>query len=201
MRIKISDPNDPSIYDISEVFRTEEQYFSFTSPYSGANYSAGDEIYFDWDQNNFSDVAYEISFSFDDGATWEFIDTLFNMPYYSGSQPWTIPGISSDECRIKLHLNYAVEISDKFSISNAVSAEDVSQNQISLFPNPTTGVIQIKGGDQIERLNIYSKTGELVFTKQENFNSLNLSNLPAGIYQAEIFNGDTYQSQKLVIIK
>ena len=68
-----------------------------------------------------------------------------------------------------------------------LSNPDVSKNSFSLYPNPTKDLLNISSdGISIERISIYSFSGQLLLTKNEETNLVNVSGLSSGIYFLEI---------------
>ena len=59
------------------------------------------------------------------------------------------------------------------------------QNKIKVFPNPTTGILNIDGQGPISRITVFNLDGKSVFSKR-NANQIDLSNLPNGIYELKI---------------
>ena len=73
------------------------------------------------------------------------------------------------------------------------------QNQISVYPNPTTNVITIKGLNTQADLQVFSIEGKLLKSfKYDNETKLNL-NLPSGIYLLTISSEDRQTVKKIVI--
>jgi hypothetical protein len=62
-----------------------------------------------------------------------------------------------------------------------LSLNSINKFQFSLYPNPTTHNINVKSDERIESLKIYALNGT-VLKETKNHNSLNVSNLPTGIY-------------------
>jgi hypothetical protein len=62
------------------------------------------------------------------------------------------------------------------------------ENDFSIFPNPSNGVINICSGKKIISLNIYNMIGNLVMVSDiyENNYKLNIDYLNEGIYFVEI---------------
>lgn len=74
--------------------------------------------------------------------------------------------------------------------------EDVTE-KISLYPNPTTGILNIEGvaGNSIVVTDI---TGKIVY-QNEFSNTIDLSNQPAGIYNISILTNEGVVNQKVVL--
>lgn len=77
---------------------------------------------------------------------------------------------------------------DDFVITGTLSADSYKMNQISVYPNPSNGLVTISTGDvTLTSIDVYDLTGKLIL-KQNRFNSNNnlttidLSNAAEGIY-------------------
>ena len=111
---------------------------------------------------------------------------------------------------------YSYSDSNACSASNSQTAyvdlctgitNEIIKNEILLFPNPTTGIVNIMlwGGNSTIQLTVTNLLGEIKIRTEipENLNqssyTLNLSQLPSGVYFIELF--DKNQSSKLKVIK
>ncbi len=74
-----------------------------------------------------------------------------------------------------------------------------NENTIRIFPNPTTGVVNIRGIENFEQLHIYDLQGKLVKTYNSFTNKINLSNLTQGNYIIKIISNKTVVTKKLII--
>ena len=73
-----------------------------------------------------------------------------------------------------------VEESIDITLPCFVSIDETHLNHINVFPNPSNGVFQIESDYTIEKLEVINIQGASLFTT--NVNTINLSNLSAGIY-------------------
>ena len=151
----------------------------------------------------------------------------FNQLYpITGGSPlggiYSGPGISSGQFNPSIAGTGIHTIIYSYSDSNACLAADsqtvyvdmcigitneIIKNEILLFPNPTTGIVNIMlwGGNSTIQLTVTNLLGEikiqiLVPENRNQFTySLNLSHLTSGVYFIELF--DKNQSSKLKVIK
>jgi hypothetical protein len=89
-------------------------------------------------------------------------------------------------------------------VLNSVKAIN-NDNNISLYPNPTTGWVKISGLEAgIQKITVRTITGELLLSKivqgKNNF-ELNLSELPEAVYLVSIETSDKIFNKKLLIVK
>ncbi len=71
--------------------------------------------------------------------------------------------------------------------------------EASVFPNPTTGNTEIKCTSEIEKIEVYSAFGELVFQEKVNamHTSIDLNSLTSGIYVVKVFSCKHVNSCKI----
>jgi hypothetical protein len=116
-------------------------------------------------------------------------DTLYWQPLYSG--------------------NYNVRIYDQFgctSISspytvNWVGINAISKQEIRLFPNPAVSKFKIDADIPMERISVYSSSGQLQFSKSGDFKSLEIESdtWSAGVYLVRIKTATSEYSKHLLI--
>ncbi len=141
------------------------------------------------------------------GENWEIIDNIqanspaFNQEYQTTDIP---PSDTYVSYRVKIISNNGVEV-----YSNPVQAILQQRSKLYLYPNPTTGTLNldIYNLDLAAVLNIYNTNGKLVYTKYyEGTNAegwfidrIDLPNLIPGIYVVQIKNGNEELAEKLIV--
>lgn len=89
---------------------------------------------------------------------------------------------------------YAEIVVDNIIYENVVSAEEAMVGEVeNLFPNPTSGLvhIQLPEGVEAEQMELYNISGALLCQKRNALPAaLDLSGLPAGIYQLLVMGSD-----------
>ena len=88
-------------------------------------------------------------------------------------------------------------------ISNNVESIDASAF-FEIYPNPSSGNVQLKSNANWERLEFINSSGTLVFTQknqnhQQNI-TLELSTLAPGAYQVLLYHGNTFLSKRIIKI-
>lgn len=78
---------------------------------------------------------------------------------------------------------------------NPLGIEDLIQQNVQLFPNPTTGILNIP--QVVENIEILSMDGRILISDQQTA-SVNVSEFPAGIYLARIKTGDRIFLQQII---
>ena len=72
-------------------------------------------------------------------------------------------------------------------------------NDLTIFPNPTNGILNFTEDLQNEKIEIFSLTGQKVFDKEvNNINSIKL-NLNSGIYLLKVSNNHRVINSKIII--
>lgn len=86
------------------------------------------------------------------------------------------------------------------SATLSVDEEVAFANGLSIYPNPAENFINIKTQKTISNVLIFDVTGKLVSKKNTvNNNSLNISNLNAGIYFLKIYDTNNYKTTRKLI--
>ncbi|MCX6223701.1 MAG: T9SS type A sorting domain-containing protein, partial [Bacteroidia bacterium] len=78
---------------------------------------------------------------------------------------------------------------------------EIIANDIQVYPNPTQGQITISGLLQPAELKLYSIQGKLLKTDNQVVNTLDISDLPAGVYILNLFTGNESVVRRIVINK
>jgi hypothetical protein len=88
-----------------------------------------------------------------------------------------------------------------FGISAVSESNDLAQ--LNFYPNPTTGVITIKGSSAISKLTVQNAVGKTVYSEpnfRKNLKSvIDLTGLPKGIYFIKASSGNQEINRKIVL--
>ncbi|MFN6380520.1 MAG: T9SS type A sorting domain-containing protein [Flavobacteriales bacterium] len=80
-----------------------------------------------------------------------------------------------------------------------VSEFESAENTIHIFPNPTSEMINLKGEELQQALcTIYDLTGKAVYSNQLNTPTINIENLPSGIYTLTLQTPSSLRKAKFV---
>lgn len=117
---------------------------------------------------------------------------------------------------IEIELQHVGRIKDDFSLTaiggdgtilkqlvftgTALSVEDVETSKISLYPNPASSIINIKGLNTETKISIYDSNGRQLKTIQteENALEIDISEFNVGLYFAEISTKNKIQTFKFI---
>ncbi|MFN4234777.1 MAG: YCF48-related protein [Bacteroidia bacterium] len=132
-RIKISDVNNPSVYDESNSnFTINNPSITVTTPNGGQTWTGGTYQYIYWTSSGVSNYV-KIEYSANNGNTW---NTVTNYTNNTGSYNWYVPNISSNQCLIR--------ISDYYN----GSIFDVSNNTFTIQQAPPSITVSYPNGGQ-----------------------------------------------------
>ncbi len=88
-----------------------------------------------------------------------------------------------------------------FSHSSAISLQNISDSHVRIFPNPSSGFINIISTEKITRIEITDLLGKVLLTQfasQVTVSNVDISNLKQGIYLVKVYNDDNYEINKIV---
>lgn len=90
----------------------------------------------------------------------------------------------------------------RVEIDEGLSANELMKDVVSVYPNPTNGILNIESHQAIEQLDVMDVSGKVVFTKSiSNEKSVNLSALPNGFYMIRFQASGGLKYQKIRIVK
>ena len=115
-RVRGSDASNPAVSDISDgVFTVFIRSLTLTQPNGGETWRSGNQQNIQWTYSN--DIL--IEYSTDSGTSWMMITQ--STPAANGQYSWTVPAVSSGNCRVKIS-----------GVSNP-AINDISDNDFVLF--------------------------------------------------------------------
>lgn len=141
------------------------------------------------------------------------LDNLFdyngtqNLTQYRSVQPYVF-GVAEGDSNI---LSTNTTISNTFNargfsisvveVENTLGLEDISNNSITVYPNPVKDVLTIEANTALKRIMVYSIDGSKVLTvKNIKNNSIDLSTLTSGMYLLKIETNKGSEFKKLIKI-
>lgn len=133
------------------------------------------------------------------GNSWQIINSVppgtfvMDDPSFS-SHPgavYHVRAVLPDECDpTRVGVNTSRSNIKNQSISN--NMDEISVNEISIFPVPANDFIQINhsGKSNINKIEIYNTIGQLLIATSQPSNSVNVNDLDEGIYSLKIYFND-----------
>lgn len=82
---------------------------------------------------------------------------------------------------------------------NPLSTIENKFNEFSVFPNPTSDFINISSTADVDKVEIYNFLGALVLSTSVNTKSINIKNIPSGLYILTIYSGVEISSKKIIV--
>jgi Secretion system C-terminal sorting domain len=110
---------------------------------------------------------------------YQFIDAKpFNVTYYRLKQ---------------------IDFDGKFDYSNTISIKIGKEKSIQFYPNPTTGIITIESEAILNvDILIYNTIGKLIKSTKTQNNTINISELPKGVYMVSMTNNENRFVKQIV---
>ncbi|MGB0886446.1 MAG: T9SS type A sorting domain-containing protein, partial [Chitinophagales bacterium] len=84
------------------------------------------------------------------------------------------------------------------SDSSSVGINDLAFENISVYPNPTNGIINLNVSEELSTIKIMDLTGKTIKVFNAEAKQLDISNFTAGIYFLEIANAERKSVVKIV---
>jgi hypothetical protein len=117
-------------------------------------------------------------------------DTMFWQPIYNGNY------------NVRIYDQYGCSaISSPFTFS-WVGLDVLINKEIRLFPNPATNKFKIDSEMPIERISVYSSSGQLQFSKSGDFKTFEIGSetWSSGVYLVRIKTAKSEYSRHLIIL-
>ncbi len=152
--------------------------------------------------SSYMDILPKVIYTNNSGGTWQEknASTYFNTTVLDGTARF----INANTAEVYLTTNSLGIIKDVINFSTLGTAEPViTKDDITVYPNPATDVINIKSGKNNSKFNvsIYSTTGQLVVRSENNKGSINISDLTKGVYLVKIDQENARTVVKKIIKK
>lgn len=118
--------------------------------------------------------------------------TSFNESLIDGIVTYTVVAKNGDKYSAPA---FVVVNSDVKLGENIVKVEE---NNVSLYPNPTSGIVYIKLDNTFDAV-VYNYQGQVVMREYNNEGQLDMSNLSTGVYFVEIRDGQNVMIEKVIV--
>ncbi|MCH2199692.1 MAG: T9SS type A sorting domain-containing protein [Flavobacteriales bacterium] len=92
---------------------------------------------------------------------------------------------------------------DNLIVETLVNVEEQSSIDLEIYPNPTTGLVNIKASEQLERYDVYNSMGSLVASDliMQTQMQIDLSYLSTGLYTVHVTSDAGVSEQKTLFIQ
>ena len=81
--------------------------------------------------------------------------------------------------------------------NTTASTEDVFANKFSVYPNPSSDVLNIRTNEPIDKVELYNTIGQLIVAKKTT--NINISSINIGVYILKIYSGNRIVTKKVMI--
>lgn len=105
----------------------------------------------------------------------------------------------SNKADIFFDYNLPIETNLATTTFQVLGREGFDAAAVSLYPNPTSGVVNIKSAAGIEKVELYDLQGRLLQVEQNGAESLDLSGRAKGIYLVKISTAKGVQTEKIIL--
>jgi beta-glucanase (GH16 family) len=83
--------------------------------------------------------------------------------------------------------------------NTSLSNDENFANKFSVYPNPTSSLINISSTEQVDRVNLFNPLGQVILSKANKVTKLNVENLKQGLYVLKLYSGDKSVTKKIII--
>ena len=133
-----------------------------------------------------------IRLSDDDGATWQSGLGNLSQAFYNHL------GKSADGSCFYVYAPFEAKLYTTCDLTVGISENNLSA--ISIFPNPTTGILSISGITEAANVALYNIQGKLLkeYSQISNNNSIDISDFSAGLYFLKVQNEGGFKTFKVI---
>ena len=139
-------------------------------------------------------------FQYWDGKNW--VDVISETTNTLGVYRKTFTEVKTNKLRLNVNATdgnivrlYEIEVYGKEFNALGITENSFLKNQFFIYPNTTTNVLHISGNDEVEYLDIFDQSGRKLMT-QKNVNTVDVSQLSAGIYFINVNNKEAFKFVK-----
>lgn len=91
---------------------------------------------------------------------------------------------------------FYIGLDDVKILDNSLSVSDIKKSEISIYPNPSSEVINIKNAEKIDTVRIIDMSGKVLITTSST--QIDIKNLAKGTYMINIYSGKGVISKKFI---
>ncbi|MEJ6792047.1 MAG: M43 family zinc metalloprotease [Lacinutrix sp.] len=193
-----TDVNKGAAYDLSVFVNTDGPYFVRTLAWIDWNqnctfdaneeYDLGESIDVDHGVSSASPLSISIPSDAIVGST-----TMRIITKWSGNSGGLFTPVACDTGHDGETEDYSLNVLAPLSV------DEFGLSAISIFPNPTNGILNIKGLEiALENVEIYSITGQRVMTVTTNLEAINVSAIANGVYFLKLNTANATKTIKFI---
>ncbi|MEM7371345.1 MAG: T9SS type A sorting domain-containing protein [Bacteroidota bacterium] len=92
-----------------------------------------------------------------------------------------------------------IDLDGETTLSETISVHQETDMPLSIFPNPSSGIIHLIGSSQeLRSVRIYDQQGKLIRSQDINNHQLDLTEMPNGLYSISIWTSQGYVIRRVV---
>lgn len=88
---------------------------------------------------------------------------------------------------------------DNVRVVEGVGIEDVALESLEIYPNPTTGVLNINSSEEIDQVQILNLQGQLIRAENGNVKMISMTDLSSGIYMLKVIAKSGASSMQKIV--
>lgn len=163
-------------------------------PYSGNSQTGGGV-------NANTTIVHEVTLAPNDCYTIELKDS-YGDGWNAGASQHGFEVFNGDQSILFLDGEFGAKSLKKMNAltTSALGVADSNISKVSLYPNPTTGIVQINTAETV-KVTVVDMLGKVVYenTSVDAQTQINLSSFQKGIYIAKIVGENTIQTEKIIL--
>lgn len=133
----------------------------------------------------------------------ELIDGCYEIDIVESSGASSVMFNITDENGVAIFrsgTNYGGSTKGNFSTNSLLNVNDITQEVISLYPNPTNGKVHIENAEGFQ-IEVYNLLGKVILRKANIAQQeiIDLTNLTSGVYYVKLQNEKTTEIKKVVV--
>lgn len=131
------------------------------------------------------------------GVTYQWLDCDNGMAILAGETNQSFTPTTNGNYSVEISNGTCAETSSCYFVQ-VIGINELSQNQVLVYPNPTNGEVTFKSSANIEKIEIVDITGKVVIITSNSI-KLNLTHLNQGVYFAKIYFDENSFIQKRIV--
>jgi len=140
-------------------------------------------------------IRYPVFHYLNNGTTWEPQTSLFGTTESTVESDAFGFGIASNGGKLVIGAPYELGqwgSGKAYYFNSTLSRDSFDKNAISVYPNPTSGILKIKANPSLTGVNVFDISGKLLISSASNSKEISLQHLQNGIYfvQIQLENGN-----------
>ncbi len=132
------------------------------------------------------------------------LDFSTNNPIQESFNITIDPDYDVDNCYVIMFVqnmvNGDVNVAYKLKLTDVTSVKSIVDNNINIYPNPSNGIINVKSGENIHRVEVINTSGQIIYSQLvDNYNAgFDLSEHAKGVYFLKVYTNKDVSVHKLI---